>query len=61
MARKRKNRPFKESVFFESLLFKIIFLPFRILWSIIHAIDFIFLRLWRIKNIDMPYKKRLKK
>jgi hypothetical protein len=52
------RRPLKETVFFESLFFKIIFLPFRLLNGIGHLLHFIALRMWRIKNVDIPYRRR---
>lgn len=60
MAKKRKWRPLKETVFFESMAYKIVYFPFRLFWSIIHFSDAVRLRLWRIKNVDIPYKKRKK-
>ncbi len=53
----RKRRPLKESVFFESLLFKIIFFSFAIINKTIHLFDAIRLRIWKIKNVDIPYRK----
>lgn len=61
MAKKRKRRPLKETVFFESLAFKIVYFPFRLIWGIIHFFDALRLRLWRVKNVDIPYKNRSKK
>jgi hypothetical protein len=61
MTKKRKWRPLKETVFFESLAYKIVYFPSRLVWSIIHFFDAVSLRLWRIKNVDIPYKKRSKK
>ena len=54
----RKRRPLKETVFFESLFFKIIYFPFVLINKTIHLFDFTRLRIWRIKNVDIPYKKR---
>lgn len=47
-------------MFFEALWFKIIFFPFRLLNNILWWIYRAQLRLWRIKNVDRPYKKGLK-
>jgi hypothetical protein len=54
----RKRRPLKETVFFESLFLKIIYFPFVLMNKTIHLFDFTRLRIWRIKNVDIPYKKR---
>ncbi len=61
MAKKRNRRPLKESVFFESLAYKIFYFPIRLFNNIAWYIFKIGQRLWRIKNIDIPYRKSKKK
>jgi len=54
----RRYNPPSESVFFQSLLYKIVFFPFRLLNCIGWLIHRALLRIWRVKNVDIPYRKR---
>ncbi len=61
MTKNRKWRPLKETVFFEALAYKIIYFPSRLVRSIIYFFEDVRLRLWRIKNVDIPYHKKISK
>lgn len=56
----RKRRPLNESVFFESLLWNIKHGPGRARADVHWGIERMGLRVWRIKNVDIPYRKKLK-
>lgn len=57
--KKRFNRP-SESVWWPALLFRIRFFPARTKNNTRHKVERAKLVMWRRKNIDMPYKRRLK-
>lgn len=58
--RSRRFRPLGESVFFPALWRRIIFFPFRLINRLRWRADRIQLRIWRIKNVDRPYKAWLR-
>lgn len=57
--RKRFNRP-SESVWWPALLFRIRFFPARTKNRARHAVEGTRLAAWRRKNVDRPYRRRLK-
>jgi hypothetical protein len=54
----KKRRPRSEPVFWPALKFRILYFPSNVWHWITWRLYRTHLRIWRVKNVDIPYQKR---